>query len=99
LKNESVIKLAFLLPIRVLMDTVAALSFLSKGRWLHAQAVVGAFLTFFLALVTFIKKRIDLEKLIERMRILPQPNRQGIYPKSIVFQYFVVGKKLFSDVS
>jgi riboflavin kinase/FMN adenylyltransferase len=98
LKNESVIKLAFLLPIRVMMDTVAAISFLLKGRWLHAQAVVGAFLTFFLALVTFIKKRIDLEDLIQRVRILPQPNRQGIYPKSIVFQYFAAGKKLFKNL-
>ncbi|MFQ5448367.1 MAG: bifunctional riboflavin kinase/FAD synthetase, partial [Saprospiraceae bacterium] len=30
LKNESILKLAFLLPIRVMMDTVAAISFLAK---------------------------------------------------------------------
>jgi hypothetical protein len=95
LKNEGVIKLAFLLPIRVAMDTVAAISFLAKGNWLHAQAVIGAFLTLFLALVTFIKKRIELEKLLDRLSILPQQNRQGIYPKSIVFHYFILGQKTF----
>ncbi len=98
LKNEGVIKLAFLLPVRVAMDSVAALSFLVKGNWLHAQAVIGAFLTLFLALVTFIKKRVELEKLIERIHIQPQQNRQAIYPKSIVFRYFVLRKKHFKDL-
>lgn len=98
LKNESILKLAFLLPIRFMMDSAAAVSFLVKGRWLHAQAIAGAFLAFMLVLVTFVKKRIDLERLIERVRILPQSNRQGIYPKSIVFQYFAAGKKLFKNL-
>jgi len=98
LKNESVFKLAFLFPLRMVMDTLAALSFLLQGRWLHAQAVIGAFLSFFLALVTFIKKRLDLELLIERIRISPQPNRQGVLPRSIVFQYFALQKKFFNKL-
>jgi hypothetical protein len=98
LKNENVFKLAFILPIRLVMDTVAALTFLLQGKWLHAQAVVGAFLTFFLALVTFIKKRIDLESLIDNIRIQPQENRQGVLPRSIVFEFFVLQKKLFNKL-
>lgn len=98
LKNENVIKLAVLLPIRLVMDTVAAFSFLMQAKWLHAQAVVGAFLSFILALVTFIKKRLELEILIERVRISPQPNRQGILPKSIVFSYFAMGKRYFNKL-
>jgi hypothetical protein len=93
-----VFKLAFILPIRLVMDTVAALTFLLQGKWLHAQAVVGAFLTFFLALVTFIKKRIDLESLIDNIRIQPQENRQGVLPRSIVFEFFVLQKKLFNKL-
>lgn len=96
LKNEGVFKLAFLLPVRIAMDTVAAISFLVQGRWLHAQAVLAAFLSFFLALVTFIKKRLDLELLLDRIRISPQSNRHGILPKSIVFEYFVLQKKFFN---
>lgn len=96
LKNESVFKLALVLPIRVLMDTAAALNFLLRGRLLHAQAVIGAFLSFFLALVTFIKKRLELELLIDRIRISPQGNRQGVLPRSIVLQYFLFQKKFFS---
>ncbi|MEY3368542.1 MAG: hypothetical protein RI973_1697 [Bacteroidota bacterium] len=96
LKNESVFKLALVLPIRVLMDTAAALNFLLRGRLLHAQAVIGAFLSFFLALVTFIKKRLELELLIDRIRISPQGNRQGVLPRSIVLQYFLLQKKFFS---
>ena len=96
LKNESVFKLALVLPIRVIMDTAAALNFLLRGRFLHAQAVIGAFLSFFLALVTFIKKRLELELLIDRIRISPQGNRQGVLPRSIVLQYFLLQKKFFS---
>ncbi len=96
LKNESVIKLAYLIPLRIVMDTVAALSFLMQGKWLHAQAVLAAFMSFFLALVTFIKKRLDIELLLDRIRISPQANRNGILPKSIVAQYFIFQKKFFT---
>ncbi len=96
LKNESVLRLAYVLPIRLCLDFVAMVTFLVNGRWLHAQAVVGAFFTFLLALVTFIKKRMDVNHLVERLRISPQPNRYGILPKSIVFQYFILRKKTFN---
>lgn len=98
LKNESVLRLAFILPMRVALDFVAAIMFLVNGRWLHAQAVIGAFFTFMLALVTFIKKRIEIEKLVERLRISPQRNRRGLLPKSIVFQYFILRKKTFTKL-
>lgn len=96
LKNESIIKLAFLLPLRLIMDSLAAFNFLMQAKWLHAQAVIGAFFSFFLALVLFIKKRLELELLLDRIRISPQPNRNGILPGSIVLKYFVLQKKLFS---
>ena len=98
LKNESVWRMAFIMPLRVALDGIAAIMFLVNGRWLHAQAVFGAFLTFLLALVTFIKKRIEIEKLVERLRILPHNNRSGMLPKSIVFQYFILRKKVFSKL-
>ncbi|MBI5914037.1 MAG: bifunctional riboflavin kinase/FAD synthetase [Bacteroidetes bacterium] len=98
LKNEGVIKLAFLLPIRIAMDTAAAFTFLMQARWLHAQAVIGAFFSFFLALVLFIKKRLELELLLERIRISPQPNRHGILPGSIVFKYYVLRKEFFNKL-
>ncbi len=96
LKNEPILKLAFLLPLRLTMDTLAAFNFLMQAKWLHAQAVIAAFFSFFLALVLFIKKRLELELLLERIRISPQPNRHGILPGSIVLKYFVLQKKLFS---
>ncbi len=98
LKNENTLRLAYIIPLRFMMDGLAATTFLMQRKWLHAQAVVGAFFSFFLALVTFIKKRIEINSLIEKVRISPQPNRQGIYPKSIVFQYFVMGKRFFSKL-
>lgn len=96
LKNEGVIKLAFLLPLRLVMDTLAAFNFLMQAKWLHAQAVIGAFFSFFLALVLFIKKRLELELLLDRIRISPQPNRNGVLPGSIVLKYFVLQKKTFN---
>jgi GT2 family glycosyltransferase len=98
LKNESVIKLAFLLPLRFAMDTLAAFSFLMQAKWLHAQAIIASFFSVFLALVLFIKKRLEIELLLDRIRISPQPNRNGILPGSIVLRYFVLNKKLFSKL-
>ncbi len=98
LKNEGVIKLAFLIPLRLMMDTLAAFNFLMQAKWLHAQAVIAAFFSVFLALVLFIKKRLELEILLDKIRISPQSNRQGILPGSIVLKYFVLGKKLFSKL-
>ena len=98
LKNESPLRMAYLIPIRLCMDTFAAVVFLLQRKWLHAQAVIGAFFSFFLALITFIKKRLDIDLLIQKVRISPQPNRQGILPKSIVFQYYVMGKRFFSKL-
>ncbi len=98
LKNESIIKLAFLLPLRFAMDTLAAFSFLMQAKWLHAQAIIASFFSVFLALVLFIKKRLEIELLLDRIRISPQPNRNGILPGSIVLRYFVLNKKLFSKL-
>ena len=98
IKNESPLRMAFLMPMRFCIDLGAAFTFLLQGKWLHAQGVLGAFFSFFLALATFIKKRLDINLLIQKIRISPQPNRQGILPKSIVFQYFIMGKKEFSKL-
>ena len=98
LKNESALRMAYLVPIRLSMDFLAAITFLLQRKWLHAQAVVGAFFSFLLALVTFIKKRLEIDLLIQKVRISPQPNRHGILPKSIVIQYFIFGKKFFNKL-
>jgi len=98
LKNENALRVAYIMPIRFMMDGAAAITFLMERKWLHAQAVVGAFFSFFLALVTFIKKRVEIDMMIQRIRISPQGNRHGILPKSIVFKYFVRGKKIFSKL-
>ena len=98
LKNENALRMAYLMPIRLSMDLLATITFLLQRKWLHAQAVVGAFFSFMLALVTFIKKRLDTDILIQRVRISPQPNRHGILPKSIVMQYFIWGKKYFNKL-
>lgn len=98
LKNESPLRMAYIIPMRLSMDFMAAIIFLLQRKWLHAQAVIMAFFSFFLALITFIRKRLDIDLLIQRVRISPQPNRQGILPKSIVFQYYVMGKRFFSKL-
>lgn len=46
LKNENALRMAYLMPIRLMMDAAAAITFLLQRKWLHAQAVVGAFFPF-----------------------------------------------------
>jgi hypothetical protein len=51
-----------------------------------------------LGLLKFIRKRLDIETMLQKVRISPQSNRQGVLPKSIVFQYYVFQKKFFNKL-
>lgn len=71
---------------RVLLDTMAGGLFLLKGQWSNTRSVIRAYKAF-----------------REMRKAYPVPERSvslsGMYPRSIVLDYFLRGKKKFSDLN
>ena len=88
-KNLSGSKLLPVLFIRMILDGIAAWKFLLSGHPSDFLAVFRAHLAFYYRLRSTLKKRSG--KYPEHI--------QGIYQKSIVFEYFLRGKRYFSAIS
>ncbi len=80
-------QLIYKLPVRILLDWVASLSFIFKGSWANAISVFKAHAGFFSSLSTLRKKR---HALIKRYGFY---TGQAIYPGLIIFDYYLKRKK------
>jgi GT2 family glycosyltransferase len=74
---------------RLALDGVAGLKFLFSGQLKHFWAIIRAHFSFYMRLPSTLNKR----------RKIPKLKKLGqIYSKSIVFQYYLKGKKKYSDL-
>lgn len=96
-KNESALKLLWLLPFRMILDGVAAFKFLSEKKGAHFMSVLKAHFSFYGSLFSLMSKRIKTTQLIEKERIAP-PNESGILRGSIVWRYFIKKQLTFAEV-
>jgi GT2 family glycosyltransferase len=80
--------------LRLLLDGVAGARFLFKGQFGNVWAIVRAHWRFFLWLPRMIARR-RLPANADKKRPF---NREGIYPKSIVFQSFIGKKNKFDQL-
>ncbi len=96
-KNESTLKLLWLIPARLILDGVAAFKFLSEKKGAHFMSVLKAHFSFYGSLFSLISKRIKTTQLIEKERIAPS-NKAGILRGSIVWRYFVKKQLTFAEV-
>ncbi len=78
--------------IRFLLDGVAGLRFLFAGQFSHFVAVLKAHGSFYGAMRRTFKKRRAMKKRISNY------TTSAVYKKSIVWEYFVKGKKKFSEM-
>jgi len=85
-------ELLYKLPLRILLDWVAAIKFLADGSSSDARAVIRAHIDFISRLKGEVKKRRSLNK------TLPRHRAKWIYPGLIVFEFYIRGKKLFSAI-
>lgn len=90
-KHFSPGQLALRMPIRVVLDGLAAMRFLFAGEWSNGAAVARAHVDFFYNIGREIRKRRAIQS------VYPRYSREGIRSGSIVFDYFVRGKKAFDD--
>jgi GT2 family glycosyltransferase len=91
-KNSAPGELAGTLFLRLLLDWVAGLRFLLAGNWPEAQAVGRAQLHFFQKLSYWRERR-----LAAKPQLLVQ-QRAGTYAGSVVWAYFLQGKRKFSQL-
>ena len=92
-KNEPAHNLIWKLPVRSLFDLIAALKFTFSDSIQDGLAVVKAHLHFWWRLPRNFRKRRLVWKSIPRSVSI-----ENVYQRSIVVEYFIRGKKKFSDL-
>lgn len=85
LKNLSLAQLIVRLPARIFLDWVAAIKFLIEGNARHAWAICRAH--FYVV--------IRIPRMLKSSQIPKPPLKDGIYTRSIVFDYYLFGRKRF----
>ena len=78
---------------RMVMDGIAALSFLAKGQFKDFKAVFKAHISFYANIPQLLKKRAEIKKLPNSQTILP-----SIYKLSIIWEVLKRKKIKFSDL-
>lgn len=91
LKNYPMEQLVWKLPLRMILDGIAALRFLAMGQFSSFRSVFFAHIAFYRAFKTTWKKR----TLIRRDHAFLKGNPQCILPIVLPIQYFVLGNKRF----
>ena len=75
------------------LDLVAQVKALLSGNFTEYANIFKAHLHFVIYLPKWLKKRREAQKLVSN------PNRVGMYEGSVVYAYFILGKKKFSDLN
>ncbi|MCS6824725.1 MAG: glycosyltransferase family 2 protein [Cytophagaceae bacterium] len=77
--------------LRLCLDGVAGIKFLFTDSYKHSFAVVRAHLSFYRNVRKLHKQRVELKKKKKSCSL-------GLFQGSIVFHYFILGKKKYSDI-
>lgn len=88
-KNETTARLLWLFPLRLVLDGIAGLQMLAGGRFKETGTIIKAHFNFYGSLGKWLKRRGEAKKHVTHR------NKGGIYPKSIIWQYFALRKKTF----
>ncbi len=94
LKNESALKLVYLIPLRFVLDGLAAMVFLLKGNIKGFLAVMHAYLS----VLSWIPDIITKRKSTNRLAALKTFNQSGVFKGSLLFHYFILGHKRFNQL-
>ena len=92
LKNEKGSKLLWLFPFRLCLDGLAGMRLLCMGQFKHSYTIIKAHFHFYKHLGRWWRARQATKKLIVTR------NEEGIYPGSIVLDYFLFRKKKFPAI-
>jgi GT2 family glycosyltransferase len=97
LKNESGWRLYFIIPLRLVLDGLAGLLFLSKGNTKDVFAIIKAHFYIYSHFIYILKKRMKAQQLVDDLYI-GTSRTVGLWRGSIVWQYYIKSKRYFSDL-
>lgn len=97
LKNEKGSNLLWIIPIRLILDGAAGIFMLFKGQWKGTINVVSAHLNVYMSIGQIRKKRRQNKMLTEKYKVA-FPNYNGRIRQWSIFQYFLFGKKKYSEL-
>ncbi len=90
-RNMPIGRLFWMLPIRFALDMVASLRYMLSGKYKIGYAVVGAWWTFFKWLFFYKDKQWPKKRGLK--------NCAGVYHGSIVWNYFVLKRRKYSELN
>lgn len=96
LKNESVGKLLWLIPLRLILDGLVGITFLLKGQFAHIWQIIRAHGYLYANFGQTWRQRKIFNKLIKKASI-GAPNNVGHLKRNMLFSYYL-GKKTFSKL-
>ncbi|HKK75670.1 MAG TPA: bifunctional riboflavin kinase/FAD synthetase [Saprospiraceae bacterium] len=95
LKNEPIQKLLWLIPLRLILDGLAAGLFFSQRKFPHIRSILRAHGRFYTSFRKTWRKRQAYNEKIRQLSIQPEPNLKGQYRASIVWKYYATKKRYF----
>ncbi len=98
-KNDRKRNLAWKLPVRLILDGTAAGLFLFQGHYKLIWSILRAHFAFYASLPQLFSKRKEIKKILKSLPNQPVIKPKGIYPKSIVWQFYARGKTKFSELA
>ncbi|MEZ5015052.1 MAG: glycosyltransferase family 2 protein [Chitinophagales bacterium] len=98
-KNMESQDLIWKLPVRIVLENVAFFHALFNRRWKEAGAIFRADWRFYITIPLQLRKRFTNWLIYNRNRVdQSRVKKSGYYNKSIVWQFFAKGKKVFRDL-
>jgi riboflavin kinase/FMN adenylyltransferase len=97
-KNEPTTRLIWWLPVRLVMDGLAGILFLTQGNFAHIKAIVDAHWHFFRRFTLWRHRRKDRQAQINAAAIGPSRSEQGRISDSIVLHYYLLGHHRFAEI-
>jgi GT2 family glycosyltransferase len=92
-KEETIGRLWWLIPIRLILDGVAGVKFLAGGHWQQIWAIIKAHFSFYYHLPYIIRYRRS-----DQAKSLDSKSLHGHFPRSILIDYYFKKKNTFSKL-
>lgn len=97
-KNEPTSRLMWWLPVRLTLDGVAAMLFLSQGNFAHISSIFKAHADFYRNFNLWLNRRRERRQQIKAASIGPDRTEIGRVADSIILHYYLLGHRRFTDV-
>ncbi len=97
IKNNASINLIWLFPLRLILDGIAGLKYASGGNFDSTWAIIKSHFYVYTNIFNIYKRKSDYNKLVRALS-KSSPYRAKLFSKSILWQYYVRGKKKYQDL-